>query len=118
MKLITRIKNTISKSKKEQKHPDSADVYETKPRRNWVIYLKEPHQYTKYNMEFEEAQSKHPKSIRTLAKGKIIWAQDKPFSQAQIEEVNEKGFHYQWGFGPCYEKIPSHKVKFSQLTQI
>ena len=117
MKLIEKIKEIIqSKEKMVSEKSEFSDVFEAAPQKNWIIYLKKPHQYTSYNMLFDEAQRKHPKSIRTLNKGKIIWSQDKPFTEEQIDEVKTSGFHYQWGFGPCYEKIPYEKIKMSKLT--
>ncbi len=86
--------------------------------KKYMVILKKEHKYTRLNLPFEEAKITHPNSIITLKSDSILWSQDKPFTVEQIEEVKKQGFHFQWGFGPCYEKIPAKSVKFTQLETI
>ncbi len=83
--------------------------------KNYVLFLTEQHKYTNHNIPFEEAVAKYPDSIRTLEPGTIMYSQDHSFTLEQIAEAKEKGFSYQWGFGPCAENIPFSKLKFAKV---
>lgn len=80
-----------------------------------ILFLKEEHKYTNLNIGFEEAVIKHPDSIRTLKPGTILYSQDHSFTIEQVAEVKQKGFSYQWGFGPCAENIPFSKLQFARV---
>lgn len=82
---------------------------------NYVLLLKEKHQYTNLNMSLEEAKNKKPKSIVTMEPGIILYTQKTSFSMEQVAEAMDYGFNYQWGFGPCFEKIPPSKLQFAKV---
>ena len=83
-----------------------------------MIVLKEDHQYSDRPITIDEAKKTCPESIHTIKAGSILWGQNTTFTIEQVAEVKEKGFHYQWGFGPCYEMIPTDKVKFVKITEL
>lgn len=84
----------------------------------YIIILVEEHRYTKFNLPFEEGHKKDPKLTITLTPGTILCTQDSPFTEYDRQERSINGFHLQWGFGPCYEKIPSSKIKHIELINI
>lgn len=64
------------------------------------------------------ADSKPSDEDIKLEPNTILYTQEKDFTLSQINELKEKGFHYQFGFGPMYDYIPLRNLKLVRIEEL